>query len=380
MLVKFKRKNSIQLSTFLFFITVACVNAMEPKKEDPEQSELQIEGRMMWDSSIFNGVHHDGKWDREVELRDAQITFKSKLNKIWKMELQLDFDQDDEIFKVADANIQYIGWKELQLTLGREKEPFGLEQLTSSASLTFVEPAMTTEAFAPSRNNGMSLSWDADKMLWSVGLYNLDKEDTDRNHHALTGRWVYTPWHRHNQVLHLGLAGSIRSLGGEKYHIAERAEVHTADKIVTSAKSFADQVKLLGLESAWVNGPFSVQGEYMMARVEAETRVSYIGYYLLGSYFLTGESRSYEKGRFGKVKSHASSGAWELTARYSVLDTQENGSGSKGTNITLGINYYVNAHIRLMVNNVYTQLTKKGLDDTGQAFLLRIQYETGVNK
>ena len=92
------------------------------------------------------------------------------------------------------------------------------------------------------------------------------------------------------------------------------------------------------------------------------------------SYFLTGESRSYEKGRFGKIKPHAKSGAYELLARYSVLDAQDNNAGVEATNITLGINYYMNKQTRLMANYINTELSEKDSDENGNALSFRIQY------
>ena len=346
-------------------------------KTRPDNSKLRIEGRMMWDSDIIDGIHREGQSGSDLELRDAQLTVINKLNKDWKTELQFDFEGKNEKLSIADANIKYTGWNDLKLTIGKAKEPFGLEKLTSSSYLTMIEESMATDAFVPSRNLGISLSGDTHRLGWTLGLYDIDNNDTEHNPYAVTGRLTYAPWHQHDNLLHLGIAGSIRDFDGEKYKIDERAEVHLADKIVTSAKTAANQVSLLGLEVAGVKGPFSLQAEYMLADIntEAAANVNYAGYYLQGSYFLTGESRSYDQGEFGKIKPRAQAGAWELTTRYSVLDAQDNDSGVKATNVTIGINYYVNQQIRLMVNSINTKLTKAVSSDTGNAFSFRLQYD-----
>ena len=220
----------------------------------------------------------------------------------------------------------------------------------------------------------MGLSGNTDQMTWAVGLYEVDEENKDHNHYAITGRLTYTPWYK-NGLLHLGIAGSMRDFGGEKYKIKERAEIHTADKIVKSAKIFADKVNLFGLETAWIKGQFSLQAEYMMAIINTETEdANYAGYYLQSSYFLTGESRSYKKGRFGKIKPHNKSGANELLARYSVLDARDNDSGVEATNITLGINHYMNKQVRVMVNYIHTQLNEADSDENGNGLSFRMQY------
>ncbi len=342
-------------------------------------ASVQVKARIMWDYDTFTDVHHDGQSGNDLELRQARLTLESQLNKAWQTKLQIDFDEDNENSiqtDLADTYLQYLGWHHLELTLGRAKEPFGLERLNSSQYLTTIERSMATNAFAPGRHVGVGLLGYTDQMTWAVGFYEVDEEKEDHNHYALTSRFVYTPWHKHHNLLHLGIAGSIRDFGGEKYQIKERAEVHTADKIINSAKTAADQVHLLGLEAAWIKGPFSLQAEYMMANINAEVAANahYNGYYIQGSYFLTGESRSYKQGRLGKIKPNSKLGTWELVARYSTLDAQDNDVGVEATNVTFGINYYLNEQIRFMLNYINTELTQESSDESGDALSLRLQY------
>ena len=258
------------LLTIPVFALASTSNSIEldsNRIKKPDNLKLQIEGRMMWDSDIVDGIHRSGQAGSDLELRDAQLTVVSKLNKDWKTELQFNFDGKDERLNIADANIKYTGWNDLKLVVGNAKEPFGLEKLTSSSYLTMIEESMATEAFAPSRNLGVSLAGETKQLGWTLGLYDIDNDDTEHNPYAVTGRLTYAPWHQHNNLLHLGIAGSIRDFDGEKYKIDERAEVHLADKIVTSAKTAANKVNLLGLEAAGIKGPFSLQIEYMLADI-----------------------------------------------------------------------------------------------------------------
>ncbi len=65
---------------------------------------------------------------------------------------QYDFAGGDADFKDV-----YVGLKKLPgvgtLKVGHFKEAFGLEELTSSKYITFIERSLPTEAFAPSRFN-----------------------------------------------------------------------------------------------------------------------------------------------------------------------------------------------------------------------------------
>jgi len=121
-----------------------------------------------------------------------------------------------------------------------------------------------------------------------------------------------------------------------------------------------------------VYGPFSVQGEYMMADVDGKDGSSsptFDGFYIQGSYFLTGEHRKYStsNGAFnrGKPKENFAfgkgPGAWEVAARYSQIDLSDSGiSGGKLKDITVGLNWYLNPNMRLMWNYVRSKLDGVG--------------------
>jgi phosphate-selective porin OprO/OprP len=49
-----------------------------------------------------------------------------------------------------------------------------------------------------------------------------------------------------------------------------------------------------GLEVAWLDGPWSFQGEYLSNNVTGGIRQNFFGFYGYASYFFTGESRHYD--------------------------------------------------------------------------------------
>ena len=73
-------------------------------------------------------------------------------------------------------------------------------------------------------------------------------------------------------------------------------------------------------KAAWVQGPFSLQGEYMHADYDAPAvgDPSFSGYYAYGSYFITGESRAYKQssGAFDKVKPKKNFGLGEKRVSF----------------------------------------------------------------
>ena len=109
------------------------------------------------------------------------------------------------------------------------------------------------------------------------------------------------------------------------------------------------------------------------------------GYYLYASFFLTGEHRPYQKssGTFTRLKpknnfsmSGQGWGAWEVVARYSSLDLNDNGiDGGQLDDYTVGINWYLNPQVRAMFNYVYANSDGGALDGDAHIFQSRIQYD-----
>ena len=138
---------------------------------------------------------------------------------------------------------------------------------------------------------------------------------------------------------------------------------------------------LVGLEVAAVAGPFSVQSEYMKSYVDSAPSgdPSFSGFYVMGSFFLTGENRRYSrsKGAFDRVRPHNSFmddggiGAWEIAARYSQLDLNDGlVRGGEMKNFTFGVNWYVNPYSRIMWNYVRAEVA-----DTGAADIVQMRFK-----
>ncbi|MEE3199405.1 MAG: porin, partial [Planctomycetota bacterium] len=135
-----------------------------------------------------------------------------------------------------------------------------------------------------------------------------------------------------------------------------------------------------GVEAAYVNGAFSLQGEFMGSSVSADDNVSYTGWYVMGSYFLTGESRPYDskRGIFKRVKPAKefawgeSWGATELAARYGSVNYSDFVGGVTLDDLTVGVNIYHNPVFRTMLNYVYSDMGGDGAEAM-HSFMMRWQ-------
>ena len=348
---------------------------------------IKIGGTLMWNVDSASGIFFDfeddpknnaGAWHTRSELRRARLNIKTKISDDWKAKLQFDFAGDDETAEAKDVYVEYSGWQRMDLIIGQDKEPFGLEKLTSSKNLQFIERSMVSSAFAPGRSLGISANGDTDIFIWGLGLYQAETREDDGDTCAVSGRLGVMPWKTGTGFLHLGMSGSFRDYDGEGFEIKESAQIHTADNIIFSDDIDTHHLLLFGAEAAFGTGPFSFAAEYMMVDVNAVKKkndATFDGYYLNAGWFLTGETRPFKNGTWERVKPESPYGAWELAARYSYLDAADNHTGTIADTCTIGVNWHVNSHVCLMTDYTHLELTDAETDErtSGNAVSLRVQ-------
>jgi phosphate-selective porin OprO and OprP len=299
-----------------------------------------------------------------------------------------------------DVYVGYTGLDFMDIKVGQFKEPFGLEELTSSNDITLMERSPII-SLVPSRETGVMIADEilSKRMTWAVGAFKNsnafgdgEENDAENGDWDITGRITGLPWYEDSgrKLLHLGVAGSHREWSDEALRIRSRGSYSRSDYLVDTAAFNADSLDLLGGEAALVYGLASVQAEYIFADVDPSigNSESIHSYYVQGSYFVTGESRPYKAGIFCRVKpNHNFSlknrefGAWELTARYSYLDlsdiTAANAAGGGDLNdLGFGLNWYMNPNARILWNYIHSEGDQgTGLDQDADIFQMRLQYD-----
>ena len=168
-----------------------------------------------------------------------------------------------------------------------------------------------------------------------------------------------------------------------------RPETSLTPRTLDTKTFGVDDETILGAEAAFVQGPFSVQGEYFWASVDSGSDATmapdpnFHGWYVLGSWFLTGESRPYKKGSFGRVKPKTTfrkdemGGAWEVALRYASVDLDDRGvQGGVASDWTAGVNWYLNPSTRIMLNYVLHGVRwDADTDGKVQAVVIRFQVD-----
>ena len=371
--------------------------------------KLAIGGRIMndWAWMTENKKLKDesgiGDLVDSTEFRRARLYIAGSIYENIGFKAQYDYEDGVADFKdvyIELKKIPYLG----NFRVGHFKEPYSLEQLTSSKYISFMERSLTDDPFAPERNTGfMFHNHMLDKRAtWAAGVFrNTDAfgdsdiaDSSNEGQYSFTGRLTGLPWYaeKGRKLLHVGLGYSWQNAESNSVTFKTKPDINLAPDFVDTGDSLTDITEsydLLGPELAIVYGPFSLQAEYSFVGVDLKRSVDsdpdFSGFYVYGSYFITGENRGYKtaNGTFSRVKPKSnfkwgeSLGAIELLARYSELDLSDEAvNAGRLDTMTLGVNWYLNPNTRVMLNYVKADPTlDSDGDDDGDADLLAMRFQ-----
>lgn len=345
-----------------------------PKIESTDgKYSFQPFGRIHLDAAVFDGDkndHPDG-----ATFRRMRLGFKGTVDNDIHYKAELDFgnkDSDDSV-SFKDVYLSYTGLEHANIKVGNFKPAYGLEELTSSNYITFIERSLSTGSFATGEIIGAQVYGGDEQYSWAIGAHN-DKSTTkssDDEAKSVVARATFSPIVDDETILHFGISQAYRVPDNNNidnpvsFDTTAENSIQKLQSAETGTITGVDSIYLTGIEAAAVYGPLSLQGEYFHNVISRETAsdADIGGWYAQASYFLTGESRPYsgKKGTFGRIKPNSPFslkgggwGAWELAARYSNIDLNDGTAiqGGEVSDITLGVNWYLNKNTRLMANYI----------------------------
>jgi len=203
----------------------------------------------------------EGRVDGAVSQFDVprlRVTLGGGVWREWlRYSFQFDFSrtsgEGDSKIKDAIVEIRPPG-RPYRFQAGQFKAPFGLQQLTSSGRLQFVDRAITDAKFTPGRDMGAMLPGTAGSRAigYEVGVFNGSGESIRQNNrsHLWTGRLFFHPLGAYalsegasdagaDPVLHLavGVRGGEAIRGRTPGAIAEEADNQTAYNVEFAYKA-----------------------------------------------------------------------------------------------------------------------------------------------
>lgn len=372
----------------------------EPEKNDaPAPGPIvQLRGRIHADAVFVTQSLRDklliGDLENAVGFRRARLGAQGTIGDQVRWVSEFDFAGGVVAFKdvyVALDNLPVLR----QVRIGHFREPYSLEAATSSNDITFLERS-PGNALDPGRNWGVGVyTYTDDERAtlqfggFASGTNSFGDDTGDGNDLAMTARATALPWYdADGRVLaHVGAAFSQRYPKGDVVTFSQSPQSNLLEEntdnpltpFVRNIAIAANQYQLYNAETAAVFGPLSLQAEINAATVDqlGGGPVFLYGWYAQASWFLTGEHRGYDRreGRFAAVRVLSpfacdltksgrgfGPGAWEVTARFGYLDFGNANlpllpdglrQGSRVSTTTVGLNWYLNDHARLMFNYVW---------------------------
>ncbi len=373
-----------------------------------DEHKFRIGGRAQHDFTLV-GNDGDGKvGSSEQQFRRARIYLSGTAWEHWDWKFQFDLeDADDSSMSIEDAFIKYRGWDPAAITVGQRKAPFSLSTLTSSKYITFIERAAPTDLFSSEsigiggRTPGITLENKGENHTLAGGFYLMRQrgDATDDAEFAdsagdtvavelgtdsiserkiddgwgVTGRATWLPVNRSGtELVHAGAAFGYKHYPNKRVNrFRVRPGVSEGDRIVDSDRSIAaDNFWGMNLEAATIWGPFAASAEYYYGDFDGTGitgNTDLEGFYVQGSYFLTGENRRYKNGAFSSVKvkdpvGGGGWGGWEVGLRYSSSDLGAGIGADSGDVLTAALNWYVNNNMMFKLNYVKTFCGSGGND------------------
>jgi phosphate-selective porin OprO/OprP len=342
---------------------------------------LRIGGRLQLDAAWFDNDKTDLNNDStDAEFRRARLYAAGKLYENWRYRFAYDFAANSN-YRVKAAWIGYNGFKPVSIRAGNVLQPFSLEAMTSSNVTTFMERGLPY-GFAPNYRLGAKVNTYGDSWSAALGLFGdaVRGGSVGEDGKGAAARLTAAPVNSKQRLFHIGASLLYQDPDEARYR--SRPEAHLSDErlVSTGTLNGVDDTLTWGLETAGVYGPLSLQAEYMQVSVNRDNRSEpdFDGWYVYGSWFVTGEHRRYnvKKGTFKQIRPKSKYGALELAVRYSSLDLEDkNITGGEEKNLTLGLNWYLNRNVRFMANYIRADAdpNSNGQDETPNIFQLRAQ-------
>jgi phosphate-selective porin OprO/OprP len=310
----------------------------------------------------------------QYELRRARLGFKGKFAKYFNYEVVGNLPGTATI---DVAYLDFAKYDQVQLRVGKFKQPFGLEQLTSSNNIDFMERSYVDQT-VPAKKLGTMIFGELKPGITYAGSafqMNDTENDITSEDMSYAGRTTVNfaeLMGNKEAILHLGLAGynnswSVRPTSssgsggastsgtllsyrtpGRGLNNIFRAQIQGSSMAASVQSGASDNTasvdsKAYGLEAIAAYKSIKLQGEYTQGDYyanfldQASVGLDNKAYYGEVMWLVSGEnySSAYKKGAFSSIKPNKNfdldnftgMGAWELGLRYEAYEVT-NGNSS----------------------------------------------------
>jgi phosphate-selective porin OprO/OprP len=330
----------------------------------------------------------DGFYFRRARF-GVEGTFARDFN--YRLLLELGGSGTEGPTRINDAWIAYTGLAPFTFQLGAFAPPANMDDGTSPEDLVFIERASAAEL---SRSLGgadgrIGLAIKANGARWMSSLAfttrTVGDAEVSDTQTAVVARAGFLAATSDDYNLHLGGSGTYVFSPADQgpdvtaahtLRLRDRPEIRVDGvRLIDTGNIDADHASVYGLEFGGNWKSFYLQGEHFWYGTERRASANlpdpdFSGYYLEGSWLLTGERRRYNAvtGSFQNPRpmmpfsSSGGFGAWELAARFSRMNLNFSegveGAAAVAGSVrggdqqiwTLGANWFPNPNVKVMLN------------------------------
>ena len=344
---------------------------------------FKLGGRIMWDVDSFDGVlnrSNEGSRRLRSDLRRSRLELSGTAHDRWKFTFDVDIkdNPNGSNAQLHTVGLGYTGLNAFDVFIGRTKEPFGLEELTSSKSISSIERNYFTEATDTDSQPqfGFRLESKGSGLGWSFGLFNpagAPKKSDGGDRIAYTGRLFGTLINTDSKTLHLGVALTDRNVDQPIQQKGFALDIAESGGKLDSSSLTIDSDRQWGVEGLYISGPFSLQSEVFVKKVggaDGGPGGDVHHYYAQATYSLTGERRGYKanSGIADIIKPSANGWARELVGKLDRIQLDIDGAPTQAVSgYLVGLNLYPNKNVKLMLNVIRVTSEKIATADDDDA-------------
>jgi phosphate-selective porin OprO/OprP len=338
--------------------------------------------------------------DDAVSIKRARLeTEASLLDYFVRMEAEF-----AEPVKLKDGYLEFRHFPDARLRLGQFIVPFGLEVMQAQNYTDFADVTIASRNMVfGARDIGAMLygRYGGDLIGYRFAVLNGAGENQGDNNDSkdIAARLVFRPFaaipSEYVSFMCLGLASTHGDQNTDFSNIAFRTVGRTEFVDFAEGAIHRGTRTRLGEEFVWPVGPASIKAELMQMWLDdfgvdsVEEDLFFYSWYLSGSYLLTGEHKCWKKIVPNRPFNPSAGGwgAWEIAARYSIFDSEEDlfelgmASGApRAEAFTIGLNWHLNEFVRMFFNYERTEFNRDVIvrgkpEDCEGVFIVQWQIE-----
>jgi phosphate-selective porin OprO/OprP len=338
-------------------------------------------------------LSYDGRWfDPEIDEDDhawrvRRTGINGEIGNHFDFQIERDLNSNG---RWRDVYLHWRTYRQIEITAGRFKVPFGREELISISDLDFAFRSLVSNTIPPARDRGVMAAGRFLRrgVTYEFGVFDDDGDNGNLKEQqfsvtgeikdigpSFAGRVTATPLRplaETFQTLRFGFAyggtnvpEGLNSLRGSSVY----GTVDFFEPVYTKGRRTR-----MGVEVSYTPGPVGFSAEWMQAREERKNQglgdvdlsdVISTGWYAGATWLITGEDKedfnNPDNGLF-----QGGIGAVEVAARYEKLQFEsadktgpafpnpraEHLLGNSDAVFTAGVNWFVNRWVRVTVNGI----------------------------